>query len=401
MNVTIFKSKLYGIVNAPSSKSYAHRYLIAAMLAKQKCLIENVTDCDDVIATLNNAKNFNMGYKKDSNCIELFPLNNKLEEIIFECNESGSTLRFFIPVALALFDKVTFKGTKKLFSRGIDVYKQIAIKQNIKFFEKEDEITFIGKLHADNFIIPGNISSQYVTGLLFAMSILKNNSTLTIIPPIESMPYIDITLDVLSQFNIFFSRNENTFSLNDNSFYLSKNYFVEGDYSNAAFLDAFNYLNCNVKILNLKQNSLQGDKIYQEYFSKINKGNCIIDIKNCIDLGPVLFSFSSLKYGATFINTKRLQIKESNRILAMKEELIKVGSNVIIKENEVIVTPIKKDISNNICFNSHNDHRIVMALSLFSTLFDIKINGCEAVKKSYPNFFNDLVKLGAVINYDK
>ena len=161
-------------------------------------------------------------------------------------------------------------------------------------------------------------------------------------------------------------------------------------------MDAFNYFNNNIVIKNLNPYSLQGDKVYIDYFKKLNEGNVTLDIKNCIDLGPILFVFASLKHGATFINTNRLKIKESDRANAIKEELAKINVNIDILDNKVIVHK-SNIINNNIAFNSHNDHRIAMALSLLATQFDITINDASCINKSYPHYFKDLKKLGVDI----
>lgn len=398
MEVKIYKSNPKGTLYVPPSKSYSHRYLLAAMLANNISEISNIYFSKDILATLNCMSSFGCDYKIKDNSVVINNCNGKIDNPIFDCNESGSTLRFLIPIALSKYEKVIFKGSKKLISRGIEVYEDIFKNQNIQVIKNEDSILIQGKLRSGTFNVDGSISSQFITGLLFALPLLDGDSVINIIPPLNSKDYVEMTLDVLRKYKIDIEVYNLTIKIKGNQKYISSDYFVEGDYSNAAFLDAFNYINGNVNLLGLNENSLQGDKVYKKYFELLDSGNVTLDIENCIDLGPVLMAFAAIKHGATLIGTNRLKIKESNRAEAMKIELAKVGIKVDINDNEVII--YKGDIyGQNIVFDSHNDHRIVMALSLLSTMFDITIKDYEAVSKSYPHYFNDLEKLGVKIEY--
>lgn len=399
MNVTLHKVNLKGNINVITSKSYAHRYLLAAMLSKNSVTISKINFNDDVKASLSCLASFGATYKIFDDNVTIFNDNNYNDNPIFNCNESGSTLRFFIPISLVKYDKVTFKGSKRLIERGISVYEDIFKKQGIIVNKSEDEITISGKLKADTFVVDGSISSQFITGLLFALPLLNNDSVIKILPPINSKNYIDITLDVLNKACIKYEIKENSIYIKGNQTYNLADVEVEADYSNAAFLLAFNYFNNDINIANLNVNSLQADKICVDYFDKLNKSYQVIDIENCIDLGPILMVFAALKHGAKFINTKRLKIKESSRDKAIKQELEKVGVNIIVNDNDVIVNKSKLTKSN-IPFSSCNDHRIVMALSLLSCMMDITINDYQAINKSYPNYFKELEKLGAVIDYE-
>ena len=215
-----------------------------------------------------------------------------------------------------------------------------------------------------------------------------------------------MTLDVLKNYginietNIYKQLDENHkiyFKINGNQKYFANDFSIEGDYSNAAFIDAFNYFDNEITLNGLNPSSLQSDKIYKKHFEALNKGSAIIDISNCIDLGPILITFASLKHGAKFINTERLKIKESDRGNVIANELKKCGADIEVYDNEIIIN--KKELHKpNATLYSHNDHRIAMSLSLLSTLFDIEIEGSECVSKSYPGYFDDLKKLGAIIN---
>ncbi len=399
MLVKIYKSTPKGVLNAPPSKSYSHRYLIAAMLANNESTISNIYFSNDVLATLDCLSSFGCAYKKAFDSVSFYKNKTLNSKPVFNCNESGSTLRFMIPIALTKYDEVTFVGKEKLISRGIGVYEDLFTKQGIEVNKNKDSIKIKGKLKSGVYEVDGSISSQFVTGLLYALPLLDGDSEIKLLPPINSKNYIDMTLDVLSKYQIKFECKDNSIFIKGNQKYIAYDFEVEGDYSNAAFLDAFNYLGGDIKVNGLNKNSLQGDKIYVEYFKKLSEGNVTLDISNCIDLGPVLMVFASLKNGARFIGTSRLKIKESDRALAIKQELEKVHVKLDVFENEVVVHKY------NLCkpseaFNSHNDHRIAMALSLFLTLYDVEILDAEAINKSYPHYYEELKKVGVKIDYE-
>lgn len=394
--IEIKKSKASGKVIVPPSKSYAHRLLIAAALTNKKCCVTNIELSNDIHATINCLETLGKKVTFDNNkvIVETLKNFNELDDVlVFNCLESGSTLRFFIPLALTLGKKVIFKGTEKLISRGISVYEEICAKQNIKVIMEQNQITFNGLLKPDTFNIPGNISSQFITGLLFALPLLDSDSYVNITTNLESANYVDITLDVLRLTGIEIVNIDNRYIIKGSQEYQVSNFIVEGDYSNAAFLDALNYLDGNVELIGLKENSIQGDKIYKKYFKLLSCGYTEIDLQNAIDLGPILFVMASIFHGAHFINTKRLKIKESNRINDLALELNKFGINVEEYDNEVIIKKQELQKPTEI-LTGHNDHRIVMSLSVLLTLTGGYIQDEDAVKKSYPRFFEDLKQIG-------
>lgn len=400
MKASIKVSTAHGKINVMSSKSYAHRLLIASALTNGESKVSNIDMNNDILATINCIKTIGKKVEVCENTIMVENDNHQNEEeLIFDCLESGSTLRFFIPIALATGRKSTFKGSKKLLSRGLDPYFNICDKQNIKFDKGEDYVTFEGKLKSGDFLVPGDISSQFITGLLFALAILDGDSTVTLTSPLQSKNYVDITIDVLHLAGIEVILKEDVYYVKGNQKYNLTDSVVEGDYSNAAFFDALNYLNGNVELIGLNPNSLQGDKVYKEHFKSLSQGFKVIDLKDCIDLGPILFCFAGVKFGAKFINTNRLKIKESNRVNDLKNELNKIGIEVVDTDNQVIVNPASS-LNKGVSLEGCNDHRIVMALSVLLSLCGGTISGIEAVNKSYPKFFKDLQSLGIEVEYN-
>lgn len=399
MKIKIFKGNASGSVMAPPSKSYAHRLLIASFLSNKKCVVSNVELSNDIKATLNCIKELGGSFEIKDNEVIFDGKNDKeiKDEYVLDCSESGSTIRFLIPIALVLKkgSRITMKGTKKLISRGLTVYEDIFKYSNIKYEYTEDSFSFSGKLTKSKFSVPGNISSQYISGLIFALSLLKRDTEITITGNIESLPYINLTIDTLAHFNVSIELKDNVVYIMGHQKYARSNSNVEGDFSNAAFLEALNYidLNNNVNVKGLNYFSRQGDSIYMKLFPKLEGQAPTIDISNCIDLGPILFTVSSMLNGAKITGTKRLRIKESDRVACMVEELNKFGADIEVYDDEVIIN--KKELHKpNEILNGHNDHRIVMSLAVLLTKFEGVIDGIEAVNKSFPTFFSKLGEVG-------
>lgn len=390
-------SVLSGKISAPSSKSIAHRFLILAALCQENSVIEGIDFNEDVLATIDCLKALGAKMEINKNSVTVNPESFlKAENPVLKCRESGSTLRFFIPLALTLDKKVEFKGSRRLFERPLTVYEEIA-KENGFLFEKgEDFLTLCGNLKSGDIKVKGDISSQFITGLIFALVHLNKEASIEVLPPFESRSYVDLTLGALKVFgaNIYYENKNKIKILPVNLTAFSGR--VEGDYSSAAFLDAFNRIGSDISVENLNPQSLQGDKAYIEYFEKIEKGTPTLDISNCPDLAPVLIAAASLKNGATLLSTERLKIKESDRGQAMHKELKKLGGGLIFGENSITVPRQSLEYKGSV-LNGHNDHRIVMALSVILSKIGGEIEGVEAVSKSYKDFFADIKTLGAKV----
>lgn len=410
MKIKITRGPLSGTVSAPPSKSYAHRMIICAALAEGESVIRGVRESEDVLATLDCVKALGAKCEFDGDTLRVIGIGDKIrsntekcgKNVIFPCRESGSTLRFFIPVSLVSGEKASFVGAGRLMERGIGVFEKLFSERGIYCKNDGAEISLSGNLTSGVYVLPGDVSSQFVSGLMFALPLLDGDSVIKVLPPVESRGYIDITLAVLREFGIDIAEIEkNTFEVRGGQRYQSRNTAVEGDWSNGAALLALSEMRLNgenasysdVKVTGLKKDSLQGDRVCIELFEKLRQGEGEADISACPDLGPVLFAVAAAGNGGRFIGTRRLRIKESDRASVSAEELKKFGIDVTVEENSVTVhkgvlrTP-------SLPVSSHNDHRIVMAMTLLGTLVGCEIEGAEAITKSYPDFFEVLKTVG-------
>lgn len=394
MNVRIEQSKAAGAVAAPPSKSLSHRHIICAALSEGISVVSNVSYSADINATLECIRALGATAKVDGDRVTIEGSKGPVTEpVIFNCNESGSTMRFFMGIAMLFGCDSYFYGSETLRNRPMDIYEDICKKQGIIFEKEADRIHVKGKLSPGRFVLKGNVSSQFITGLLFALPLLKADSVIELLPPVESRSYINLTLQSLNKFGVVAEWiNDNELSVKGNQYYQSGDVRVEGDYSNAAFLEAFNVLGGNVTVSDLEANSLQGDRVYRDFFPALKGGKATIDISDCPDLGPVLFSVAAACHGGVFTGTKRLKIKESDRGAVMCEELAKFGIETACDENRIEIGSGLKAPTQ--CISGANDHRIVMSMALLLSLTGGEIEGAEAVRKSYPDFFERISELG-------
>ena len=394
MTVKIKKSTASGRIIAPPSKSMAHRYLICGAFSKGST-IKGIDFSKDIEATIGCLKALGTEIEIQNDVIKIGKINTNanISNTTLFCNESGSTLRFLIPVCLLFNREFTLTGSKRLFERSLSVYEQICKSQGIYFSQNKNSVTVKGKISAGKYNVRGDISSQFITGLLFALSQLEGDSEINIIGELESASYLTLTIKALADFGVRISRiDEHTILIKGNQSYKKRTLTVEGDYSNAAFFEALNLFGGNVMVKGLDSNSAQGDKAYRELFKLLNKQNAKINISDCPDLGPILMAVAAAKNGAVFTGTERLKIKESNRGLAMKQEIAKLGGRIEIDDDIITVYKTQLKAPKEPIF-SHNDHRIVMAMSVLLTLTGGVIIGAEAVSKSFPSFFEVLSDL--------
>ena len=310
------------------------------------------------------------------------------------CRESGSTLRFCIPLLLLSGETFTVSGKGRLMQRPQGVYAELCRSQGLLFRQADDTITLRGALRAGSFVLPGDVSSQFVSGLLFALPLLPEDSELRILPPVESRSYIDMTLQALGAFGVearWGPGEEPALHIPGGQRYAPCDTVVEGDYSNAAFFGALAALGDDVTVAGL-QPSLQGDRVYGAYFAQLRRGRAVLDVTDCPDLAPVLMAAAAGLHGATLTGTRRLRIKESDRGAVMAQELKKLGARCAQEENSIEIFPGLHAPEVPLC--GHNDHRIVMACAVALTRTGGVISGAEAVTKSFPDFFDRLRDLG-------
>lgn len=395
MRAVIEKGRARGKISAPPSKSMAHRLLIGAALAEGVSRVRGISLCEDVLATVDclNALGAKIELSGGEAVVSGFDPRLSKPTAPLSARESGSTLRFLLPLALLSGNPARFVGAGRLMERPMEVYRQLCNEHGL-LFRQEDGITVAGALRGCDISLRGDVSSQFITGLLFALPFLGGERRIHITTDIESRSYIDLTLAAMGAFGVMAVwENERTLLVPEGSRYTPRDVTVEGDWSGAAFPEALNLFGGEVEISGLLSDSSQGDRVYRRYYEALLSGRAELSIKDCPDLGPVLFAVASALNGARITDTRRLRIKESDRAAAMAEELSKFGGRVRVYENSVEIDKTELHAPKEILCG-HNDHRIVMALSVLCTLFGGEIEGASAVSKSYPTFFDDLGKLG-------
>lgn len=407
MNVTINPKTLIGQINAVASKSHAHRLLIASALSQTPGQVTMNTTSVDIETT--------------QQCLQQL----KKPFPTLHCKESGSTLRFLLPILMTQKEKVTFLGSGRLPERPVSPLKEELETHGCTFSHEggaEEIFTVTGKLQSGQFTLPGNVSSQYITGLLFALPLLDGNSTIQLTTALESASYVDLTLQVLKQYNITIEISEDqgrfTYYIPGNQTYDSPHMTAaEGDWSNIAFwiiggiLPPYSAITCS----GLNLHSLQGDKaivsLAHQFGGKVlvredqvmamsgNLKGIKIDASGIPDLVPILAVAASVAEGTTHIfNAARLRIKESDRLAAVCDCLTRVGANIEERPDGLLIHGVSRLKGGKV--SGYNDHRIVMAMAIASVCCEnpVIIEGAEAIEKSYPTFFDDFRSLGGDVH---
>lgn len=402
MRVTIRPGTARGTVAAPPSKSMAHRLLIAGALSAGESVIRDVPHCEDVDATQDCLTALGAVIRSEG-AVRIaggFDPFSATPTGPLACRESGSTLRFLVPLALLSHENTVFSGSEVLMRRPLNLYGDLCRERGLLFSQDAHSLVVRGPLTAGTFHLPGNVSSQFISGLLFALPLLPADSEIQLIPPVESQSYIDLTVAALSTFGVTVERpDERTLRIPGGQRYAPADVTVEGDYSGAAFLQALGALGGAVTVTGLREASLQGDRVFAELMYSLERGTPVISLSDCPDLGPVLFAVAAAKHGGVFTGTRRLKMKESDRAAAMAEELRKFGAAVTVHEDSVVVYPAAFGPPREPLYG-HNDHRIVMALAVLLTRTGGTIDGGEAVNKSFPGFFDRLRELGLEVITD-
>ena len=414
-------ARIGGTVSAPPSKSMAHRAVLCSALAKGISHIENLEFSKDISATLAAAGQL---------CarVESGPADALVEGLghfrpVFgpvDCCESGSTLRFLIPLASLTGQSITFVGRGRLMERPQSVYETLYREQNLHFEQANGQLTVAGSLRSGEYTLAGNVSSQFISGLLFALPLLAGDSTLHLVPPVESRSYIEMTRAAQAAFGVTSHwLDDTTLCIPGGQQYHPRDYIVEGDYSQAAFLAVLGAVKGGITLTGLAAETLQGDAAILDIlrrcgakftrteaglvFEQASLHGVDIDLADCPDLGPVLMVLGLLCEGTTVIrNAERLRIKESDRIAAMEAELRACGGVLSSEGGTITVQGCKPRLhAPEAPLSGHNDHRVVMSLTVLALAADIPlaINEAEAVQKSWPHFFDALKPLGVEVHY--
>lgn len=380
-----------GRIQAPPAKSIAHRLLICAALSGGS--VTGAETSGDIAATLRCLRA--LGARTECEGAQIRFLTDRLSAgaTPLDCGESGSTLRFLFPLAMGQ-KPVTFCGSGRLMERPFSVYEDICREQGLPLVRRGDTLTVCGPLRPGVFSVPGDISSQFVTGLLLALPLRERDSEIHLTTALESAEYVALTRQAQARFGVVSHwQSERQLVIPGGQRYQPAEVAVEGDESNAAFFAGLNLLGGSVTVENMNPNSIQPDKRYKEYFPLLEKGAPELEISQCPDLAPVLMALAAAKNGARLKGTHRLRYKESDRGAAMAQELAKLGVSCTLKENDIRI-PGGALQAPQLPLLGHGDHRIVMALSLLLSRTGGVLEGAEAVEKSCPRFFIMLRQLG-------
>lgn len=418
MTIRVFPSVPHGTVTVPASKSMAHRAIICACLAKGTSILRNVTWSKDIAATVRGMEALGAVISRigeNALQVEGTSLFQGSATYSVDCCESGSTLRFLIPLSSLTGREACFTGQGRLLERPQQVYRDIFREQGLEFSHTGNQIRICGSLRPGNFCLRGDVSSQFITGLLFALPMLEGNSEIRIQPPFESRSYVELTLETMKKFGVSAAFSDSlTLRIPGRQSYRSCDTVIEGDYSQAAFFAVLGSIRGEVVCDGLRADTRQGDAtildILEEFGSRgVPCGSGFrfreslltgrkIDLGDCPDLGPILTVLGAYSRGNTLIrNTARLKIKESDRGAVMEEELSRLGVAVRSGENDIIISGTRLfSPAADTLVSAHNDHRIAMSLAVFAACGEkpVCISGAESVEKSYPEFWNDLKAAG-------
>lgn len=410
---------LKGDIVIPPSKSLSHRGIIAAGLAEGVSQVSNVIDSKDIQVTLACMKNLGAEIEAVDNGYRIAGIGKcmKLSGSVFDCHESGSTLRFMIPIAMQSEQEVTFVGTGKLVTRPLQPYFDIFNRLGTAYtYDQGLPLRVKGPLKAGRYELPGNVSSQFITGLLYALPLLEGDSEIVVTSPLESKGYVDLTLDVLSKYGISVKNQENqSYIISGSQSYKARDYRVEGDFSQVAFWLVAGLINGDIHCMDMSLDSLQGDREVLEIIRRM-KGAItasdhgihavksqtqatVIDGSQCPDIIPVLAVLAAVTPGETHIvHAERLRIKECDRLKAITTELNKLGAQVTELADGLVIQGVDQLRGGTV--QGWNDHRIVMSMAVASLACNapVIIEGCEAINKSYPHFFEDFKQLGGKID---
>ncbi len=419
MDMTFFSAPLKGTVAAPASKSEAHRRMICAGLTKGTTTLGGFMDSDDMAATARclKALGAHVGQKDDQ--LTITGLAKKITKLpVLDCGESGSTLRFFVPVALAMTKGGVFRMHGRLGQRPMDVYRDLFVPRGVRWrmgvgCDGAAELTVRGELESGHYVLPGNVSSQFVSGLLFALPLLEEDSTLTVQPPVESAGYIRMTVEALLQSGVKLEEIAPfSWRIPGNQAYQAKDGHLSGDYSQAAVLLCAGALGHRVNVTHLVKQTTQGDRAVLEHLAALGAKVCedesgvtvtadalhgaTLDMAGCPDIAPILALICQLAEGESrLIGCGRLRLKECDRLAATVETLNLLGGNARAEGDTIVIQGVKA-LKGGVKLQNYNDHRMVMLGMIAASIAvePVVVTGVEALNKSWPEFINVYQTLG-------
>ena len=396
MDIKIYPRNLGGQITAIPSKSHAHRILICAAFADAPTRIICPEVNQDIEATASCLNALGATVCRTDAGYFVTPIANLPATAVLDCRESGSTLRFMLPVVGALGIDTTIFMSGRLPDRPLSpLWEEMERMGCVLTRPTHSTIHCYGKLKCGNYEIAGNISSQFISGLLFALALLDGTSQLLITGKLESAPYVDMTRQALSDFGV---STNGLLIKGMRPFHAPGSLTIEGDWSNSAFFLAANTLGSKITVSGLQSDSSQGDKVVLEWLDRLEDGCCDICASDIPDLVPILAVVAGAKHGATFTGISRLRLKESDRVSTVSAMLSSLGVNVNATENTLTVLPCTYY---GCTINAAGDHRIAMAAAVAATVADspVTILGAQCVSKSYPSFWDEYSRLGG--NYEQ
>lgn len=415
------KSRVAGEVTLPPSKSAAHRALLCGALSETPCTVAPVDESADMYATLNGIRAMGKEAVFENGAVKISgSLHRGSAPVTVDCRESGSTLRFLIPIFAALGIPATFTGSGRLPERPIGLYGELLPAHGVAVETAGGlPLTISGQLESGVFSLPGNISSQFITGLLYALPLLPGDSEIRLTTALESKGYVDLTLQILEEFGVRAEAAETGWKIPGGQKYRGTSCTVEGDWSQAAFfLSLAAATGGPVALKGLRADSVQGDKecvaLWRRFGLEIKEENGVfiaenkhiaepfrglkaqrIDAAQIPDMVPALSVTAALAEGETVIyNAGRLHLKESDRLAAMEAALTALGADIRATEDGLVIRGVESLAGGRAL--GVNDHRVVMALAAAGAVSEtgVTVTDAESIRKSYPGFFRDLIKLG-------
>lgn len=410
MLARILPSRLQGSVTVPPSKSMAHRALLCAGLAAGTTQIQGILPSQDMEATCRALTALGASIARQGSLARVQGVAGrpKVPQGPVDCGESGSTLRFLIPAFALASAPARLTGRGRLPQRPLGPYGAIFHGQGLPFAQDETGVSFQGPLAPGDYGLPGDVSSQFISGLLFALPLLPGDSHIRIQPPFESRGYVNMTLQVMDAFGVQAAFLDGlTLHVPGNQLFTAPAvpFLVEGDDSQAAFFLTLDAILGDVSVAGLSLRSIQGDRVMGEILARCGHvpgqpprplAPFVADLGDCPDLGPILMTLGLFCRGESrLLNAGRLRLKESDRGTAMAQELSKLGGQASLAGDEIRIRQSK--LRPGPALSSHGDHRIAMALAVaaLGARIPADIQGAEAVEKSYPDFWKDLAAIGA------